>query len=323
VNAWHWSERSCLAWSRQRLGELLTGLPAELDPSLGHARVTGVKELTGEARPARAGACALRARAPGKAQRPLLPGPSELRVLPHPGCRRGRKLAGKEQLHTQPQASAAASLLSRASRGAQCAWQQAQATLRTFQGGGHLVMKRAVPGAAAGIYNGKERQQAARRLRPHPGARLGGPLGGRRAGGNACPACCSSHHCGRCLHMQHPSVSGVCPGSAGQLPGTLFGQQGQSTSSPRHRRPLQPGLQLTCAALGGLRGCMFEHGARCVGEGRDQGGGIRASERARRLHLHVHGRHLGRHRGCTGTAAPSRCIIFSARRADWFCPNFF
>ncbi len=58
VNAWHWSERSCLAWSRQRLGELLTGLPAELDPSLGHARVTGVKELTGEARPARAGACA-------------------------------------------------------------------------------------------------------------------------------------------------------------------------------------------------------------------------------------------------------------------------
>ena len=50
VNAWHWQETSRLAWSRQRLADLLTGLAAELDPSLGHARVTGVKHLTGEAR---------------------------------------------------------------------------------------------------------------------------------------------------------------------------------------------------------------------------------------------------------------------------------
>ena len=52
VNAWHWQETSRLAWSRQRLADLLTGLAAELDPSLGHARVTGVKDLTGEARTA-------------------------------------------------------------------------------------------------------------------------------------------------------------------------------------------------------------------------------------------------------------------------------
>ena len=52
VNAWHWQETSRLAWSRQRLAELLTGLAAELEPSLGHARVTGVKDLTGEARAA-------------------------------------------------------------------------------------------------------------------------------------------------------------------------------------------------------------------------------------------------------------------------------
>lgn len=52
VNAWHWQETSRLAWSRQRLADLLTGLAAELDPSLGHARVTGVKDLTGEARAA-------------------------------------------------------------------------------------------------------------------------------------------------------------------------------------------------------------------------------------------------------------------------------
>ena len=48
VNAWHWQETSRLAWSRQRLAELLTGLVAELDPCKGHACITGVKDLTGE-----------------------------------------------------------------------------------------------------------------------------------------------------------------------------------------------------------------------------------------------------------------------------------
>ena len=50
VNGWHWQEHNRLSWSRQRLADLCTGLPAKLDNSLGHAKITGLKEATGEAR---------------------------------------------------------------------------------------------------------------------------------------------------------------------------------------------------------------------------------------------------------------------------------
>ena len=36
----------------QHPAALLSGLAGELDPSLGHARITGVKDMTGEARAA-------------------------------------------------------------------------------------------------------------------------------------------------------------------------------------------------------------------------------------------------------------------------------
>ena len=48
VNGWHWQEHNRLSWSRQRLAELCTGLPAKLDNSLGQAKITGLKEATGE-----------------------------------------------------------------------------------------------------------------------------------------------------------------------------------------------------------------------------------------------------------------------------------
>ncbi len=50
VNAWHWREKSLMAWSQQRISELVTGITTDLDASLGCVRVTGVKELTGEVR---------------------------------------------------------------------------------------------------------------------------------------------------------------------------------------------------------------------------------------------------------------------------------
>lgn len=49
VNGWHWEEKNLLGWCRNRLEVLLSGLPAGLDPMLGHAKISGVKELTGEA----------------------------------------------------------------------------------------------------------------------------------------------------------------------------------------------------------------------------------------------------------------------------------
>ena len=48
INHWHWHEKNLLPWSRQRIDELVKGLTADLDASLGSAEVTGVKELNGE-----------------------------------------------------------------------------------------------------------------------------------------------------------------------------------------------------------------------------------------------------------------------------------
>ncbi|GAB4814722.1 hypothetical protein N2152v2_001768 [Parachlorella kessleri] len=45
----HWEEKNRLEWSRQRLAELLEGLAADIDRSIGEARVTQLKSLTGEA----------------------------------------------------------------------------------------------------------------------------------------------------------------------------------------------------------------------------------------------------------------------------------
>ena len=47
----HWEEKNRLDWSRQRLGELLEGLAADIDCSIGEARVTQLKSLSGEVRP--------------------------------------------------------------------------------------------------------------------------------------------------------------------------------------------------------------------------------------------------------------------------------
>lgn len=46
----HWEERNRVAWSQQRLKELLAeGVPsAQLDESLGHAKIIGMKSCTGE-----------------------------------------------------------------------------------------------------------------------------------------------------------------------------------------------------------------------------------------------------------------------------------
>lgn len=48
VGGWHWQEKNKLEWSKQRLAELLEGLSAEVDASVGSASVTKVKSVTGE-----------------------------------------------------------------------------------------------------------------------------------------------------------------------------------------------------------------------------------------------------------------------------------
>ena len=50
VNGWHWEEKNLHSWCRERLEALLAGLAAGLDPTLGHAKLHSVKELTGEVR---------------------------------------------------------------------------------------------------------------------------------------------------------------------------------------------------------------------------------------------------------------------------------
>eukprot|EP00877_Chromochloris_zofingiensis_P013525 jgi/Chrzof1/8426/Cz03g10080.t1 len=46
VNGWHWEEKNKLEWSKQRISELVTALPAA---EAGGLCITCLKELTGEA----------------------------------------------------------------------------------------------------------------------------------------------------------------------------------------------------------------------------------------------------------------------------------
>ena len=50
VNNWHWTSTSKLAWSKERLGELLSDLTANVDPAVASLKITGVKAVTGEVR---------------------------------------------------------------------------------------------------------------------------------------------------------------------------------------------------------------------------------------------------------------------------------
>lgn len=45
VNGWHWEEKNKLEWSKQRISELVTALPAA---EAGGLCITCLKELTGE-----------------------------------------------------------------------------------------------------------------------------------------------------------------------------------------------------------------------------------------------------------------------------------
>lgn len=48
VNQWHWSEKDCLAWCRQRLAQLFEG-SVLLDTSRASAKLVGVSGVEGEA----------------------------------------------------------------------------------------------------------------------------------------------------------------------------------------------------------------------------------------------------------------------------------
>ena len=52
----HWTSTSKLAWAKERLSELLSNLPAELDPEQGSLGITTVKSITGEVSAATGGA---------------------------------------------------------------------------------------------------------------------------------------------------------------------------------------------------------------------------------------------------------------------------
>eukprot|EP00898_Chlorokybus_atmophyticus_P003829 jgi/Chlat1/4447/Chrsp29S04399 len=48
INGWHWTEKNCKEWSKQRLPELVKGLRAVMDPKEGYALITGLKSLDGD-----------------------------------------------------------------------------------------------------------------------------------------------------------------------------------------------------------------------------------------------------------------------------------
>ena len=48
---WHWEEKNQLGWSRQKLQELLVGMLVDMSAVQGNAKVTMLKDLTGEVRP--------------------------------------------------------------------------------------------------------------------------------------------------------------------------------------------------------------------------------------------------------------------------------
>jgi hypothetical protein len=46
VNQWHWKEKDCMAWSKNHLGELFSGLTLVEGPAKVHT--TGLESVTGE-----------------------------------------------------------------------------------------------------------------------------------------------------------------------------------------------------------------------------------------------------------------------------------
>lgn len=47
---WHWEEKNQMGWSRQKLEELLVGMLVDMSAVQGNAKVTVLKDLTGEVR---------------------------------------------------------------------------------------------------------------------------------------------------------------------------------------------------------------------------------------------------------------------------------
>jgi hypothetical protein len=48
VNGWHWEERSLKKEARSKLDLLIQEIDAEMNPSIGTAKITGVTEMSGE-----------------------------------------------------------------------------------------------------------------------------------------------------------------------------------------------------------------------------------------------------------------------------------
>ena len=48
VNGWHWEERSLKKEAKSKLDELFTEMEAELNPSIGTAKITSITEVSGE-----------------------------------------------------------------------------------------------------------------------------------------------------------------------------------------------------------------------------------------------------------------------------------
>jgi len=48
VDGWHWEERSLKKEARSKLDSLFTELNAEMNPSIGTAKITAITEVTGE-----------------------------------------------------------------------------------------------------------------------------------------------------------------------------------------------------------------------------------------------------------------------------------
>ena len=48
VNGWHWEERSKMSWARSRLHSLMQNIEATVKPEDGTAKVTGMKDLSGD-----------------------------------------------------------------------------------------------------------------------------------------------------------------------------------------------------------------------------------------------------------------------------------
>ena len=47
-NSWHWEEKDCMRWSRERLRELIAGLEAKIEPTVGWAKIHEVSNVKGD-----------------------------------------------------------------------------------------------------------------------------------------------------------------------------------------------------------------------------------------------------------------------------------